>query len=372
MLKYYDEVLDGGLAKLVRSRLGEELIVLLLLRSLRLGQLLPLGLGELLAVLVVRGQTVLVVLGVEPGVLTLLEQLVRRNLRQRLLLRSLPRRLLLLPPLLLLLLRLDLRLPLSLAAQLLRGGQLPQRAPLAIVELHAQLGQPHVADPIARLHERLRVRTGPSERPDLVSEFDDEVEHRRHRLLLRVRSAPLAAAAGDVAETDPSGGLRDAEARENHRHVPRRGLHQQRPDGVGGHRTQVLVHAADELLERFDNRGRVDVIDHRGVHPRAGRVDRGGQRALLVAPGVLLVDAVSRGASEPAKRTLDRVEKFDKRLLRDDRRLHLLESRDRVALLDRGQVHGIRPLVEEEQKPDLPGGVHLQRRADGDEVLERL
>ena len=38
MLKYYDEVLDGGLAKLVRSRLGEELIVLLLLRSLRLGQ----------------------------------------------------------------------------------------------------------------------------------------------------------------------------------------------------------------------------------------------------------------------------------------------------------------------------------------------
>jgi hypothetical protein len=64
------------------------------------------------------------------------------------------------------------------------------------------------------------------------------------------------------------------------------------------------------------------------------------------------------------------VKKFDKRLLGDDRRFHLLEAGDGVALLHGREVHGVGPLVQEEQEPDLPRGVHLQRGADGDEVLE--
>ena len=196
--------------------------MLLLLRSLSLGQLLSLSLGELLARLVVRRQPVVVVLGVKIRVLTLLEQLPGWHPRQRLLLRRFPRSLLLLPTLLRLLLSLGLRLPSRLVPQLLRVGQLPQRAAFPVVQLDAQLGQTDVADLVARPHERLGIRARPRQRANLVAELDDEIQRGSHGLLLAGVAAPVAAA--DVAQADPPGGLRDAQARQDHRHEPSRGL----------------------------------------------------------------------------------------------------------------------------------------------------
>ena len=157
----------------------------------------------------------------------------------------------------------------------------------------------------------------------------------------------------------PSSGAKDGQ---DARHVARHRLHQQR----AGHSLAVQVHVsgAHQRQQRAQHARRVHVVAQRAVHLHLGALKSPRQLALAAQPGEL------RSAAPGPQQRLDGVEELAERAVRRHRLLALHEGA--CTALQRSELHGLRPVMQQEEETQLPRAVAGQRGSDGDEILEGL